>query len=114
MNKENTNAANFEAPLVRVTRARAKALVTSGGMPPSSKPLQDQKRVLRVKSKRSALDENGVSAFPTASFQHKRRVVLKDVTNISCENSKVNVIGATKVEVNVYAQCLVVAEFAKF
>lgn len=114
MNKENTNAANFEAPLARVTRARAKALVTSGGMPPSSKPLQDQKRVLRVKSKRSALDENGVSAFATASFQHKRRVVLKDVTNISCENSKVNIIGATKVEVNVYAQCLVVAEFAKF
>lgn len=114
MNKENTNVVSFGAPPARVTRARAKALGTSSAVPPSSKPLQDQKRVLRVKSKREALDEDSGSTVVTNSFQHKRRAVLKDVTNSSCEDSNVNIIGTTKVQVNPHIQFLVVANFAKF
>ncbi|PON57964.1 Cyclin [Parasponia andersonii] len=96
MNDENTNAADFEEPLARLTRARAKALETSGGMLPPLRPSQGQKRVLRAKSKRAALDENKASAVATASFQHKRRAVLKDVTNVSCENSNFNIVNASK------------------
>lgn len=114
MNKENTNAVSFGAPPARVTRARAKALGTSSAVPPPSKPLQDQKRVLRVKSKREALDENSRSTVVADSFQHKRRAVLKDVTNSACEDSNVNIISTTKVQVNPHIQFLVVANFAKF
>lgn len=99
MNKENTNAANTEEPLLRVTRSRAKTLGTYGGMPASLKPLQDQKRVLRAKSKRAEADESRTSAATTASFQQKRRAVLKDVTNISCENAHVNVNDASEIQV---------------
>lgn len=102
MNDENTNAANFEEPAARVTRARAKALGTSGGMLPPLKPSQGQKRVLRAKSKRAALDENKASAVATgtASFQHKRRAVLKEINNISCGSSNFNIINASKVQVH--------------
>ena len=99
MNKENTNAAHSEEPLLRVTRSRAKALGTYGGMPTSSKPWQDHKRVLRAKSKRAEADENKTSAATTASFQHKRRAVLKDVTNISCENAHADVNYASEIQV---------------
>ncbi|XP_062098584.1 cyclin-A2-2-like [Humulus lupulus] len=98
MNDENTNVANFEESGVRVTRARARALGTSGGVLPPLKPSQDQKRALRAKSKRANLDENKASMVAPASFQHKRRAVLKDVTNISCENSNFNNISACKVQ----------------
>lgn len=100
MNKENIIAAKFEEPTVRITRARAKALSTSGGILPSSKGLikQDQKRVLRTNSKRPASDENKPNAT-TAGLQHKRRAVLKDVTNVFCESSYMNCINATKVQV---------------
>lgn len=96
MNDENTNVANFEESGVRVTRARARALGTSGGMQPPLKPSQDQKRALRAKSKRANLDDNKASMVGSASFQHKRRAVLKDVANISCENSSFNNISASK------------------
>lgn len=98
MNKENTIAAKVEEPTIRITRARAKALGTSGVILPSSKPTnkQDQKRVLRTNSKRAASDENKPTVTAIAGLQHKRRAVLKDVTNMFCENSYMDCIIATK------------------
>ncbi|KAM6544027.1 hypothetical protein CsatB_008474 [Cannabis sativa] len=90
MSDENTNVANFEELGVRVTRARARALGTSGGVLSQLKPSQDQRRALRAKSKRENLDENKPSTVAPASFKHKRRAVLKDATNISCENPNFN------------------------
>lgn len=101
MNEENTTAAKLEEPTARITRARAKALGTSGGVLPAPKPSfkQDQKYALRSKTKRAASDENKAVATAIAGLQHKRRAVLKDVTNISCENSCANCIDATKIQV---------------
>lgn len=110
MDKENTTAAKVEKPTVRITRARSKALGLSGGIFPSSKPSfkQDQKHVLRSKFKRAASDENKASMAAPAGTQHKRRAVLEDVTNILCENSLMNRIHSSKIQVRI---CDLIWEF---
>ncbi|KAK4420035.1 Cyclin-A2-1 [Sesamum alatum] len=90
MNDEN-RASNITEPTVRITRARAKASRSSNGLPPlypSAK--QDDRRVLRANSKRAAPDNNKTAASSAACPQHKRSAVLKDVTNITCENLYIN------------------------
>ncbi|KAJ6957253.1 hypothetical protein D5086_031602 [Populus alba] len=98
MNKENATAAKHEEPTTRITRARAKASGTSVGLFPASKPSfkQDQKHPLRSKAKRAASDENKSCSTSVAGLKHKRRAVLKDVTNVLCENSHLNCNIATK------------------
>ncbi|CAI9755630.1 unnamed protein product [Fraxinus pennsylvanica] len=98
MNKENRSS-EVVGPAVRITRARAKALGSSGGLPPlhpSTK--QDGKMVLKTNSKRAASDENKPAASSSAFSQHKKRAILKEVTNVLCENSYKNCINATKVQ----------------
>lgn len=99
MNKENKTAAKIEEPTSRITRAKAKVLGTSGGIFPSSKPTfkRGHKHVLRVNPKRAASDENKASVAATSGIQHKRRAVLKDVTNI-CENSQRNYSSFAKIQ----------------
>ncbi|CAK9179210.1 unnamed protein product [Ilex paraguariensis] len=75
--KENGTNATFQQPTVRITRTHAKALGSSGG---------------------AALDENKAAVNVTAGLQHKKRAVLKDVTNVFCENSYVNFSNATKIQ----------------
>ncbi|KAM5566285.1 cyclin-A2-2-like [Rosa sericea] len=75
MNKENTNAARVEEPTVRITRARAKAFATSVQV--VSKSL-GQKRALPANSNKTCL-------VSTIGLQHKRRAVLKDVTNSNAD-----------------------------
>lgn len=101
MNKENKTAAKIEEPTSRITRAKAKVLGTSGGIFPSSKPTfkRGHKHVLRVNPKRAASDENKASVAATSGIQHKRRAVLKDVTNI-CENSQRNYSSFAKIQVS--------------
>ncbi|KAF8400732.1 hypothetical protein HHK36_014032 [Tetracentron sinense] len=97
MKKGNTISSKFEEPTARVTRSRAAAYRASeGALPLKSSTECDQKRVLRANSKRAALDQNNPGAPATACLQHKRRAVLKDVTNICCENSYRNCINAAK------------------
>ncbi|KAJ6743629.1 CYCLIN-A2-4 [Salix viminalis] len=98
MNKENATATKLEDPATRITRARAKALGTSVGIYPASKPSfkQEQRHPLRAKTKRAASDENKSASTSINGFKHKRRAVLKDVSNIFCENSHQNCINATK------------------
>lgn len=83
MNKENRNAPRVEEPSVRITRARAKAFGRSAEVLSSSQPVvkQGQKRALQENSKKRASDENKASIVSTIGLQHKRRAVLKDVTN---------------------------------
>ncbi|KAM3735889.1 hypothetical protein ACB098_10G122100 [Castanea mollissima] len=106
MKKENKTAAKVEEPTARITRARAKALGSSGGIFPSSKPSfkQDQKHVLCSKFKKAASDENKASTGAPAGVQHKRRAVLEDVTNILCENSRINNIHPTKIQTSKQAR----------
>lgn len=100
MNKENAVGTKSEAPTIRITRSRSKALGTSTGMLPSSRPSfkQEQKRTVRADAKRSASDENKGTMVGNAGKQHKKRTVLNDVTNIFCENSYSNCLNATKAQ----------------
>ncbi|KAL0330798.1 UNVERIFIED_CONTAM: Cyclin-A2-1 [Sesamum angustifolium] len=94
MNDENRTS-NFTEPTVRITRARAKVLRPSNGLPPlypSAK--QDNRRVLQANSKRAASDNNKTAASSADCPQHKRRAVLKDVTNITCQSLYINCTNA--------------------
>ncbi|XP_031407630.1 cyclin-A2-1-like [Punica granatum] len=97
MNLEN-RAETREVSGVRITRARAKTLGSSTGILQSSRPSfkQEQKRGILANAKRAALDENKTSAAGAAGFEHKRRAVLKEVTNILCDNVHVNHVRAAK------------------
>lgn len=87
MNEEYIAVDKLQQPTARVTRARAKALGTSGGQV-HKPPRPEQSRALRAKSKRIASDENKCS-ISSASLQKKRRATLADVTNVLCEKSYV-------------------------
>jgi len=84
MGKENAVSGNSIPIHGRpVTRALASALHASSKLITSSEvaaTTQNQGRVLRAKSKRTALDEKKANA-------PKKRAVLKDITNVTCENS---------------------------
>ncbi|XP_010541626.1 PREDICTED: cyclin-A2-2 [Tarenaya hassleriana] len=86
--KENIHTSNVQETNVRITRSRAKALGSSIGALPPSKPSfkQEPKRIPRVSHKRIASDDNKPSTTAASGLQHKRRAVLKDVTNTSSEN----------------------------
>ncbi|XP_050366275.1 LOW QUALITY PROTEIN: cyclin-A2-2-like [Argentina anserina] len=92
MNKENTNAARAEEPTVRMTRARAKAFGASVEVVSSTQPVvkQGQKRALLANSKA------GTSVVSTIGLQHKRRAVLKDVTNPNVDRDDASHVQAVK------------------
>ncbi|MBA0773882.1 hypothetical protein Gotri_009135, partial [Gossypium trilobum] len=98
MNKENEPTEEVEEPTGRITRARYKALREAGGICSSSKPSfkQEQKRVLRLNSKRAASDENKASVPATVGLQPKRRAVLKNVTNVGDDTLYMDCTNATK------------------
>ncbi|OUZ99665.1 Cyclin [Macleaya cordata] len=105
MGKEKTLAAISAEPPVRMTRSRAAANRASGVMLPPKVPTKlDPKKVMRGNSKRAALDENNPNAAVSSSLQHKRRAVLKDVTNICCETSYKSCINASKIQTKNYNQ----------
>ncbi|KAH6760658.1 hypothetical protein C2S52_008694 [Perilla frutescens var. hirtella] len=96
MNDENWSS-NLGEPTARITRARAKSLGSSSGLPPlypSAK--QDDKRVLRASLKRAAPENNKPAGSSAACHPHKKRAVLKDVTNINCDNLYIKCINAAK------------------
>ena len=91
---------NSMEPTARVTRSRAAAIRSSGtilGSKVSKK--QDQKQVLPKNYKRAASDQRNTIAPETTSGQKKRRGVLKDVTNVCCNNSYTNCLHAAKISV---------------
>ncbi|KAF5763887.1 hypothetical protein HanXRQr2_Chr15g0685601 [Helianthus annuus] len=83
-------------PAFRVTRARVAASQSS-----SSELLKEQGvgRLMRKNSKRSVQDENKNNGVATGGVQNKRRAVLKDVTNMCCDNSYKNCIVPAKIPV---------------
>ncbi|GFP80319.1 cyclin-a2-1 [Phtheirospermum japonicum] len=93
MNDENRSS-NLGEPTARITRARAKALGSSSGLPPlhpSSK--HADKPVSRANLKRAASDNKEASSSAVCP-PHKKRAVLKDVTNITCEDLYMNCMKA--------------------
>ncbi|KAK9101836.1 hypothetical protein Sjap_019090 [Stephania japonica] len=104
MRKEQKVFGALEELPARITRARAAAFRASdGALPPKPVMKQDQKRVLRGNSKRPALDENSIGAA-AAGLEPKRRAVLKDVTNVCCDNSHKCFINAAKIQLKSYKQ----------
>lgn len=102
-------SSNLKEPTMRITRSRAKALGSSGGLPPRHPSVrQDNKQGLGAqgtKYKRSASDENNpVTNASTACQQPKRRAVLRDVTNVLCENSYMNCINRSKFQASCFFQ----------
>ncbi|KAM7513212.1 hypothetical protein LguiB_012087 [Lonicera macranthoides] len=75
MDKENRTAAKFEEPTVRITRARAKALGSSGGLPPQKPYLKRDRKKVPTNAKRAVSDENQSAV---GFLQSKKRAVLKE------------------------------------
>ncbi|KAE8665348.1 Cyclin-A2-2 [Hibiscus syriacus] len=100
MNKENEPTGKVEEATGPITRARSKTLGPAGGKCSSSKQSfkQDQKRVLRLNSKRAASDEDKASVVASVGLQPKRRAVLKDVTNVCDDSLCDDCINATKIQ----------------
>ncbi|KAG1334050.1 putative Cyclin-A2-1 [Cocos nucifera] len=99
MKKENSVAAGHGAPTGRITRARAAVFHANGGVIPSlSSIAKPEKKQTQGKSKRAARDENSRPASLTAGFQHKKRAVLKDVSNICFDSSYRDCKPAAKVQ----------------
>ncbi|XP_072990711.1 cyclin-A2-1-like [Typha latifolia] len=98
MKKDNPVIAGQEVPIGRITRARAAANRANGGVPPLLPPRvkPDQSHAIWGNLKRAALDENNTAASRTSTFQHKKRAVLKDVTNVCCENLRKDCIPMAK------------------
>ncbi|KAJ9549653.1 hypothetical protein OSB04_022196 [Centaurea solstitialis] len=95
MNMENVPAANIQGDTARVTRARAKVLGASRGLPPLHPSVkQDQKQALQPKTKRAL--ENKSATDGASIIQAKRRAVLKDITNNPFEDSSVKASNAIK------------------
>ncbi|KZV53905.1 hypothetical protein F511_23670 [Dorcoceras hygrometricum] len=95
MSNENTSS-NIAGSNLRITRARAKALGSLGGLPPLHPSAKhDEKQVLRTNSKRAASYDNKTASNTAVCPQQKRRAVLKDITNITCDNFYTNCISAT-------------------
>lgn len=102
MRKENLVPAKVSELTAPLTRARAAALRASGQVPPLKAPIQqNQKRTFQGNQKTPDLDENNNNAPNDACLQHKRRAVLKDVTNICCKSSYRNCFNATTIQVNI-------------
>lgn len=93
MKKENMPA-NVGDLSGRVTRARAAILNAS------KKSQQGPKPVLRANSKRAAPDGNDTSTSDVTGIQPKRRAVLRDVTNVCCENSYRSCFNASGIQVD--------------
>lgn len=102
MNTENVPAANIQGPIGRVTRARAKVLGATGGLPPLH-PVgkQDHKQTLQPKTKR-ALSDNKSATDVASVVQPKRRAVLKDITNKPLDDSNIKTATGNKVQVHIF------------
>ncbi|MQL85583.1 hypothetical protein Taro_018103, partial [Colocasia esculenta] len=100
MRKEDTASRYGELPS-RITRSRAVSCHAASSAqtlkPFNVKP--ESKRATRANTKRAAFDENNQSASLTVGVQVKKRAVLRDVTNLCCENSYRSCLNAAKIQI---------------
>ncbi|RLN27468.1 cyclin-A2-1-like [Panicum miliaceum] len=84
----------------RITRSKAAVSRTRSGAAPSVPlPLKDkQKHAATGKMKRGASDENSYADAGASAPQPKKRMVLKNVTNISCANACKKCTAVTKLQ----------------
>lgn len=100
MKKENRAKSDFGEPTVRITRARAAAYQQHGAMPSREQSKEQyQKEVTGPILKRAALDERDGKAALMACTRNKKRAVLKNITNVCCENPYKKRVNASKIPV---------------
>lgn len=108
MKKQNSMTSNVGDFAGRITRAQAAALSSAGQMPPLKDHVEENKRMARQgNTKRAALDENNTDAPDNPHHQHKRRAVLRDVTNVCCKSSCKSCFNDTKIQVNAFSSLFV-------
>uniref|UniRef100_A0ACD5YLC9 Uncharacterized protein n=1 Tax=Avena sativa TaxID=4498 RepID=A0ACD5YLC9_AVESA len=95
--KDNPVLIACQAPSGRITRAQAANNRGRFGVAHPA-PVPVRKPPAKATAKRGALDENACASAVTSAPQHKRRAVLRDVTNISCANSYKNCTAVTKLQ----------------
>ncbi|CAI9275010.1 unnamed protein product [Lactuca saligna] len=106
MNKENIPVANTNCTTARVTRARAKALGTSGvlllpPLHPVLKVKKEHKQILQPKTKRASSDNNKSASTDVAPIvQSKRRAVLKEITNNPFNHSSIKLTDAIRLQIS--------------
>lgn len=101
MDIENVPAANIQGPVGRVTRARAKTLGPSGGLPPLHPVVkQDHKRALQPKTQHTLSNDKSVTVVAPI-VQAKRRTVFRDITNNHLDESSIKVPSENKVQVHI-------------
>lgn len=61
------------------------------------------KRAHTAISEQAQLDGSNVRATTTFGLRHKRRAVLKDVTNMSCESNNLDCLHASEVQVQIFS-----------
>ncbi|CAH9141362.1 unnamed protein product [Cuscuta epithymum] len=92
------NMQNIGGQSMRITRSRAKSFASSDGLPPlHPSGIENGKQVQRASRKRAASDEN-ISISGAPYVQSNKRAVLRNVTNVVCENSYLNCMPGTKVQ----------------
>ncbi|XP_022959817.1 cyclin-A2-4-like [Cucurbita moschata] len=84
----------------RITRARAAAFSASAQLPPRVPAQQQEKRVAQANRKRAASEEKSCHSIDKSLRPYKRRAVLQDVSNVSCEPSYSECFDAAKVQAN--------------
>ncbi|KAG8381884.1 hypothetical protein BUALT_Bualt05G0019200 [Buddleja alternifolia] len=95
MNDENRSS-NLREPTVRITRAWAKALGSSGHLPPLYPSAKQNNKALQTNSKRALSDNIKLIASSAACPQQKKRAVLGDVTNTTRPNIHLNCINRSR------------------
>ncbi|KAI5660562.1 hypothetical protein M9H77_29355 [Catharanthus roseus] len=101
MKKENRAKSDFGEPTIRITRARAAAYQQHGAMPSREQSKEQyQKEVTGPILKRAALDERDGKAALIACTRNKKRAVLKNITNVCCENPYKKRVNASKIPRN--------------
>lgn len=89
---------------VRITRSQYKSSSRIGDISPSLQLslTELRKRGHTENSELAQLDGSNASSNITVGVRRKRRAVLKDVTNMSCESNNLGYLHASKVQVQIF------------
>ncbi|PKU79538.1 cyclin-A2-1 [Dendrobium catenatum] len=105
MKKQASSTFSFGKTTGPVTRAKAGTLASHGRISlPRPPPKPDKKQRLIGRRKRVKSDENDCAVPSVAVSQNNKREVLKDISDLCCENSYRNCLNAAKMQIKACTQ----------
>ncbi|KAI0491445.1 hypothetical protein KFK09_025705 [Dendrobium nobile] len=105
MKKQASSTFSFGKTTGPVTRAKAGTLASHGRISlPRPPPKPDKKQRLIGRRKRVNSDENNCAVPSVAVSQINKREVLKDISDLCCENSYRNCLNAAKMQIKACTQ----------